>query len=270
MTAVTGSGSLIESSGNPALNSAAFERAKKDGGASASPMTKTDVYLRALFLMALFIVAAGFGWSQTEVFTVTIGDVTRQVASAPAATWCLLGVTFLLGIVGIFAYRAAAIVSILYVLCQGFVVGVVCRFYQLEFEGIIAQAVIVTLGIFLGMLLLYATGIIKVTRGFIAGIMAAIFGLMLSWMVIWLISLFDPRVAVLFWTNTPIGIGLAILVVILASLSLAVDFKFVELVSASGAPSYMAWYAAFGLVLGIVWLFMTILRLLALLRLSSR
>ncbi len=253
---------LMESSSNPALNANAFQRAIQQGGASQSNLTALSVYLRAGFLLLIMIIAAGFGWSQTEVFTV--GQ--QQVVQIPPATWCLSMLAFVIAMVGIVAYKAAAVIGILYMLFQGFVIGVVCRAYAVEYDGIVAQAIVVTLAIFLGMLILYSTKIIKVTPGFVSAIVVAMSGLLLGYFMIWILSLFDPRIGILFFTNTPIGIGLAVFIVVLAALSLAPDFKFIEMISNSGAPSYMAWYAAFGLVLGIIWLFVSVLRLLALTR----
>ncbi len=255
-------GGLMESSGNPALSNAAFQKAEQQGGASQTKMTTLGVYLRAGFLLLVMIVAAVFGWSQTEVYSVA----GQQVVDIPPATWCISLIAFIVAMVGIAAYRAAALVGIVYMLCQGFVIGVVCRAYSVEYDGIVAQAIVVTLAIFVGMLILYSTKIIKVTPGFVSALVVAISGLLLGYFLIWFLSLFDPRIGVLFFTNTPVGIGLALAIVILAALSLAPDFKFIETVSASGAPSYMAWYAAFGLVLGIIWLFISVLRLLALTR----
>ncbi|KXK21218.1 MAG: Bax inhibitor 1 like protein [Chloroflexi bacterium OLB15] len=255
-------GGLMESSGNPALNLAAFQKAEQQGGTSDAKLTTLSVYLRAGLLLLVMIIAAIFGWSQTEVFS--IGN--QQVVDIPPATWCISMIAFIVAMVGIFAYKAAAVVGFIYMLCQGFVIGVVCRAYAVEYDGIVAQAIVVTLAIFLGMLILYSTKIIKVTPGFVSAIVVAMSGLLLGYFVIWLLSLFDPRIGVLFFTNTPIGIGLAVFIVVLAALSLAPDFKFIEMVAASGAPSYMAWYAAFGLVLGIIWLFVSVLRLLALSR----
>jgi uncharacterized YccA/Bax inhibitor family protein len=215
--------------------------------------------------MVLLVIAASFGWSQVRV--IQLGE--QQVALAPSWTWGVMLLAFIVALIGAVAPKAAAITSILYALLQGTMLGIVSAFYNLEFEGIVLQAVLLTVSIFFAMLLLYTIGIIKVTSGFVMGVVGAMSGLLLLYVVAWLLSLFGVNFAFLY-APTPLGIGLAFLIVILAALNLPLDFAFIQRAAAAKAPKFLEWYGAFGLMLSIIWMYVSLLRLLALLRMSRR
>jgi uncharacterized YccA/Bax inhibitor family protein len=263
MTAVADS--AAKGSVNPALNDAAFQKAIKEGGDTGARMTVTGVYLRVAFLLLLLVIGGAFGWSQ--VTEITIGGTTQLIV--PPGIWCLFMLTFVMGFVTIAAYKAAAITSSIYVLAEGTLLGIAARFFATVYDGIVTQAILYTVCIFIVMLVLYWTRIIKVTRGYVVGLGAAIGGVLLAWFVIWLIGIFNPGVTYTFFGPTPTGILFAFFIVVLAALNLPPSFAFIERVGRDGsAPSYMAWFAAFGLVLGLIWLYVSILRLLALLKMA--
>lgn len=250
-------------SSNPVLNEQAFQRAQ--AGATATGMTARGAYVKTLFLMILLVIAAAFGWSQVQI--IQLGE--RQIAVAPSWTWGVMLLAFIVAMIGAAVPKAAMITSILYALLQGTMLGIVSAFYNLEFDGIVLQAVLLTVAIFTAMLLLYMLGIIKVTARFVAGIMGAMVGLLLLYLVAWLLSLFGVNLS-FFISPTPLGIGIALLVVVLAALNLPLDFAFIERASAAGAPKQLEWYGAFGLMLSIIWMYVSLLRVLALLRMSRR
>jgi uncharacterized YccA/Bax inhibitor family protein len=207
------------------------------------------------------VATAAFGWSQVEI--VTVGG--REEALTPAWTWLAFLITFVVAIVGAFAYRAAPVTSVLYALGEGSLLGVASRYYDLRFDGIVSQALLATLCVFLTVYLLYTLRIVKVTSRLATGVIAATGGLLMLYAVVWLLSLFGVDFRFLY-APTPLGIGISVLIVILGALNLTLDFAFIENAAAEGAPRFMQWYGAFGLMVSLIWIYVSVLRLLALLR----
>ena len=246
---------------NPALNERSFRRGIDEAGAESGSMTAAGTYAIAGLLFAIVVAAAAFGWSQVEI--VTVGG--REEALTPAWTWLAFLVTFVLAIVGAFAFRAAPITSVLYALGEGSLLGVASRYYDLRFDGIVSQALLATLCVFLAVYLLYAFRIVKVTSRLVTGVIAATGGLLMLYAVVWLLSLFGVDFRFLY-APTPLGIGISGVLVILGALHLTLDFAFIEKAAAEGAPRFMQWYGAFGLMVSLIWIYVSVLRLLALLR----
>ena len=246
---------------NPALNERSFQRGIKEAGAEPRGMTAVGTYAIAGLLFAIVVAAAAFGWSQVEIVTVD----GRQEALTPAWTWLAFLVTFVVAIVGAFAFRAAPITSVLYALGEGSLLGVASRYYDLRFDGIVSQALLATLCVFLAVYLLYAFRIVKVTSRLATGVIAATGGLLMLYAVVWLLSLFGVDFRFLY-TPTQLGIGISVVIVILGALNLTLDFAFIEKAAAEGAPRFMQWYGAFGLMVSMIWIYVSVLRLLALLR----
>lgn len=161
--------------------------------------------------------------------------------------------------------RGAAITSVLYALGEGSLLGIASLYYDLRFEGIVSQALLATLCVFLAVYLLYSLRIIKVTSRFATGVIAATGGFVLLYAVVWLLSLLGADFRFLY-APTSLGIGISVLIVILGALNLTLDFDFIERAATAGAPRYMRWYAAFGLMLSLIWIYVSVLRLLVLLR----
>ncbi len=150
-------------------------------------------------------------------------------------------------------------------MAEGIFVGAISKAYEVEFEGIVLQAVGLTIGVFLMMLVLYATGRIRVTPRFRLGVIAATGGILLVYLVSFVLSLFGSGVPYIHG-NGLVGIGFSVVVVVIAALNLTLDFDFIDKAEQAGAPKYMEWFAALGLVVTLVWLYLEILRLLAKLR----
>jgi uncharacterized YccA/Bax inhibitor family protein len=224
-------------------------------------MSASGTYAIAGLLLAIVVAAAAFGWSQVEI--VTVGG--RKEALTPAWTWLAFLLTFIVAIVGAFAYRAAPITSVLYALGEGSLLGIASRYYDLRFDGIVAQALLAPLCIFVAVYLLYSLRVVKVTSRFATGVMAATGGFVLLYVVVWLLSLLGVDFRFLY-TPTPLGIGISVLIVILGALNLTLDFAFIERSAEAGAPRFMRWYGAFGLMLSLIWVYVSVLRLLVLLR----
>jgi uncharacterized YccA/Bax inhibitor family protein len=246
---------------NPALNERSFRRGIEEAGAEPRGMSASGTYTIAGLLLAIVVAAAAFGWSQVEI--VSVGG--RKEALTPAWTWLAFLLTFVVAIVGAFAYRAAPITSVLYALGEGSLLGIASRYYDLRFDGIVAQALLATLCVFLAVYLLYSLRIVKVTSRFATGVIAATGGFVLLYVVVWLLSLLGVDFRFLY-APTPLGIGISVLIVILGALNLTLDFDFIERSAAAGAPGFMRWYGAFGLMISLIWVYVSVLRLLVLLR----
>jgi uncharacterized YccA/Bax inhibitor family protein len=178
----------------------------------------------------------------------------------------------LLGFVGLglalviaFVPKMARFLSPLYALAYGVLLGWISALYEAQFSGIVLQAVGATLGVFGVMLFLYGTRIIKVTKRFAMIVMGATLGIAAFYLVALLASFFG---ADLYFMNepSPLGIAVSVGIAFVAALNLALDFAFIENASKQGMPKYMEWYGAFGITVTIVWLYLELLRLLALLR----
>jgi uncharacterized YccA/Bax inhibitor family protein len=133
-----------------------------------------------------------------------------------------------------------------------------------QYPGIVVQAVGATIGVFVVMLVLYRTGILRVTDKFRRIVIGATMGLMAFYLVSFIVGLFGAN---MFPTgSSTMSIGFSVLVAGLAAMNLALDFDFIDKAEAAGAPKHMEWFAAFGIMVTLVWLYLEILRLLAKMR----
>jgi uncharacterized YccA/Bax inhibitor family protein len=246
---------------NPALNERSFLRGIEESGAEPRGMTASGTYATTGLLLVIVVAAAAFGFSQVEIVSVD----GRQEALTPAWTWLVFLLTLIVGIVGAFAYRAAPITSVLYALGEGSLLGIASRYYEMRFEGIVSQALVATLCIFVAVYLLYSLRIVKVTSRFATVVIAATGAIVLLYGAAWLLSVVGVDLRFLY-APTLLGIGISVLIVIVGALNLTLDFEFIEKAAAGGAPRYMQWYAAFGLMLSLIWIYVYVVRLIAQLR----
>ncbi|MCB1246568.1 MAG: Bax inhibitor-1/YccA family protein [Acidimicrobiia bacterium] len=219
-------------------------RAMTIGGVAA----KTGVLL-------LFVLAAGaWGWNQidTQALTVTI----------PAWWWLVLTGAVVLAIVTAFKPQLAIVTGPLYAVAQGVMLGAISAILDAQYEGIALQAVLATIAVFVVMLVLFVTRTIRVTNRMRGMIIGATFGIMLFYLASIVLSFFNVDIPYV-WDSGPIGIGFSLLVVGIAAFNLMLDFDMIERGVSASAPRSYEWYAAFGLMVTIVWLYIEILRLLA-------
>ncbi len=171
-----------------------------------------------------------------------------------------LGLVFAL--VTTFKPAWAAVTAPLYAIAEGLVLGGLSAYFEARFPGIAISAAGCTIDTLAGLLLAYQTGVIRVTDKFRAGVVAATAGIFLFYMAGWILSIFGIQIPYIHQSGL-IGIGFSVVVVIVAALNLVLDFDFIERGAAMGAPKHMEWYAAFGLLVTLVWLYLEILRLLS-------
>jgi uncharacterized YccA/Bax inhibitor family protein len=161
--------------------------------------------------------------------------------------------------------QMAVLTGVIYSLGQGAFLGSVSRVYEEFYDGIVFQALLATLAVFVAMLFLYATRIIKVSQRLRSVIIVATVGVGLFYLFSFLLSLFGADIPVLTGAG-PGALAFSILVVIIAALNLLLDFQVIERGIRAGAPRAFSWFAAFGLMVTIVWLYIEMLRLIAISR----
>jgi len=171
--------------------------------------------------------------------------------------------------VTVFKPKASPYTAPLYAVLEGLLLGGVSALYNARFAGLPLQAVTLTFGVFAALLLVYRTGIVRVTQNFRLGVFAATGGIAIMYLLSFVLRLFGVQMAFLH-DSSPLSIGISLVVVVVAALNLVLDFDFIERGVERGAPRFMEWYAAFGLLVTLVWLYLEILRLLGKLQGRSR
>jgi uncharacterized YccA/Bax inhibitor family protein len=172
---------------------------------------------------------------------------------------------FILAMVTIFKKEWSPVTAPLYALVEGLFLGAISAIYNAQFQGIVLQAVMLTFGIMFALLFAYRSGLIKATENFKLGVAAATGGIALIYIATIVLGLFGIKIPFIHDSGL-IGIGFSLFVVVVASLNLVMDFDFIESGVEAGAPKYMEWYGAFGLMVTLVWLYLELLRLLSKLR----
>ena len=225
---------------------------------SVDVMTASGTASAALLLMLLLVVSAMFGWS-------SVSESLDGAVTFPG--WAMAGALFgfVCAIVLTFKPKLARVLAPVYAIAEGVFVGAISKVFNTAYDGIVIQAVGITLGVFVTMLVLYRTGVIRVTDKMRRTIIGATMGIAIFYGVSLLLSLFGMNIS-FFNSSSPMSIGFSFIVAGLAAMNLALDFDFIERGEKAGLPKYMEWYAAFGLMVTIVWLYLEILRLLAKLR----
>ena len=232
-------------------------------------MTVNGVISATATLFVLLLASAAVGWIKTgspEVVQFTDGSIGYNYSIPPLA-WggMIVGIalTFLL----MFKPHLAKFIAPIYALAEGFFVGALSRMYETYYDGIVVQAAGATIAVFGVMLVLYRTRIIKVTNRFRKIVVSATIGVMVFYGVCLLIRMFAGADSVSFLSSPSLlGIGFSVLVAGLAAFNLALDFDFIERGAKQGLDKNFEWYAAFGLLVTIVWLYLEMLRLLSKLR----
>ena len=236
---------------NPALGQNTFRDVAGFGG---DTMTVSGAVNKAGILMLLCIASAAWTWNR---FFAT-GD---PASVAPMIVVGGIG-GFVLALVTIFKKEWAGITSPLYALAEGALLGGISAMFELKYKGIAIQAVMLTFGTLVAMLVIYRSGIIKVNEKFRIGVMAATGGIALFYLAQFILGFFGITFHAVN-SGSPIGIAFSLLVVGIAALNLVLDFDLIEQGARSNAPKYMEWYCAFALMVTLIWLYLEMLRLLA-------
>lgn len=245
-------------SGNPALSESTFLDLAS-GSVVARPdqaMTINGTVNKTGILLLLTVLTAAFAWSQSV-------DAYGQVSSS-AMMYTIGGAVggLILALVTVFKKEWSPVTAPMYALVEGFFLGAISAVFNMKFPGIVFQAVLLTFGTLFALLMLFRSGVIKVTEKFKMGVFAATGGIALVYLASFVLSFFNINVPVIHDASL-LGIAFSLFVVAVAALNLVLDFDFIETGAAARAPKYMEWYGAFGLMVTLVWLYVEFLRLLS-------
>ena len=247
-------------SGNPALGQNTF----LDIGSGRmvgtdQAMTLNGTVNKTGLLLVLIMISAMYTWS---LYT------GPESASAIVPLLLTGGIGGLIvALVTIFKKEWAPVTAPIYALLEGLLLGGLSAMLEARFPGIVIQAVGLTFGTLGALLLAYRSGLIRATENFKLGVVAATGGIFLLYLVNMAMGFFGHSIGFIHNSGW-MGIGFSAFVVVIAALNLVLDFDFIEKGVESGAPKYMEWYGAFGLIVTLVWLYLEILRLLS--KLQSR
>jgi uncharacterized YccA/Bax inhibitor family protein len=229
-------------------------------------MTVNGTITATLVLFVIFMIAAAFGWGAADGPTVT-NEAGQQVDTYQFPAIATLGIIigFVAVIASYFKPQLAKWLGPVYSIGYGFAVGAISKGYETLYDGIVLQAAGATVAVFAVMLVLYRTRIIKVTEKYRRIVIGATLGIMVLYLVSFVMSLFGAEIP---FINSPslLGIGFSVLVCALAAANLALDFDLIERGTKMGMPKDYEWVAALGLLVTLVWLYLELLRLLSKLR----
>ena len=245
---------------NPALNSSTFDTFDGYAIERSDAMTLNGTATKTAMLLVLLAASAGYSWMEL-----------RSAGGFQAVMPKFLGglaVSLIAGIALWFKRDWAPILAPVYAVAEGLVLGVISAAYDQKFHGIVFQAICLTFGTLFSLLTAYRTGLIKPTENFKLGIFAATGAIALLYLVNMIMHMCGIGGVAFLHGSSPLAIGINAVIVIIAALNLVLDFDFIEQGVAHGAPKYMEWYAGYGLLVTLVWLYIEILRLLS--KINSR
>lgn len=244
---------------NPVLRSSTFKSLPTT--TTGEPMTVNGTIARTGLLLALALIAGWWTWHHFMLAFATGGPQAGFAAVSPFMIGGFI-VGFILALVCAFKPTWTPVTAPLYAIAEGTALGAISAMFNVQYHGIVLQAVLASVGVLAVMLFLYRSGIIKVTDKFRMGVFAATGGIMLLYLVEWGLSAFTSY-SIPFVNGTgKFGIIFSIVVVCVAALNLVLDFDLIERASEAKVPKYMEWYCAFALMVTLVWLYLELLRLL--------
>ena len=234
---------------NPALNSNTFRNSVKNSSIYLDQtMTIKGTVDKTALSLVLLIICAYYSFSPDMTQMIYIGSIGGYIVA----------------LLTIFKKEWAPFTVPIYAILEGLFLGSISYLYDLQYEGIVLQAVSLTIFVLFSMLFAYRFKIIRPTENFKLAVFSAISGIALLYIINFIMSFFGPGIYLLSPNNSSIiSIGFSVFVVAVGAFSLVIDFDFIEEGSEKGAPKYMEWYGAFGLLVTLIWLYLEILRLLS-------
>ena len=247
----------IGRSSNPALSRSAFN-AQSYAASYSEVMTLNGTINKSLAMLLLLVVGAAYTW---KMF---FGAASIEAGAALTSRWIMIGGIggFVFALVTIFKKTWAYITAPIYAVLEGLFLGAISAFFEARYPGLVMQAVALTFGTLFVMLIGYRSGVIKVTQKFRSGVIAATGAVALVYIISIIFSMFGASNLIIH-SNGILGIGISLVIVAIAALNLVLDFDFIAKGSQAWLPKYMEWYAAFGLMITLVWLYIEMLRLLS-------
>lgn len=239
---------------NPILNDSMFDKA--DRFSNAETMTTNGAVMKTFILGLVFSIAAIFTFNYLSENVVDANIPYMKLVIIPSIA------AFVVALIISFAPKTAPFLSVIYSILQGIAVAGISYVFNEAYDGIVFEAVACTMVVFFTMLLLYRAGVIRATEKFKAVMAVVLLSIAVFYLIMFVISFFGIRPN-WFYGSSLISIAISVAVIIAAALSLILDFDFIEEGENASLPKYMEWYAAFGLIVTIIWLYLEILRLLA-------
>ena len=233
---------------NPVFTKKAFE-----GNATvADAMTVNGTIGKSSFLALIALVSAAWAWNAPDTGRLAMGGT-------------LLG--FVLAMIICFKPMTAPYLSSIYAVAEGVALGAISTIFEAKYQGLVVQALLVTAGVFCGMLGLYLLRIVRASAKLVATVFAATAGIALLYLVNFVLGFFGTGLPFLNGSG-PVALAVSGVICLIAAFNLIVDFGFIEEGVRNQAPKYFEWYCAFGLMVTVVWLYLELLRFLS--KLSSR
>ncbi len=233
---------------NPMMKESVFTQAI----AGAGTMTLQGAVNKTIALLALVVIGASYTW-----------NLFYNQGPEAVQPWMIGGLIggFVFAMITIFKADWAPKTAPVYAVLEGLALGGISAFFETRFPGIVIQAVGLTFGTLFALLFAYKARLIRATENFKLGVFAATGGIAVVYLISFVGRMFGWQMPVIHESG-PMGILFSLFVVVVAALNLVLDFDFIE--RGDGvAPRYMEWYAAFGLILTLVWLYLELLRLLS-------
>ena len=241
---------------NPALSTKTFDNFTKSFGGDSEVMTLQGAVNKTAILLGLLMISAFGMWnlfySGSQGFLFPL-----MIFGAIGGLICC--------IILIFKKEWSPTLAPAYAILEGLFVGGISAIYENIFDGIVMQAAMLTFGILAGLLFLYKSGFIRATENFKLIVASATMGIAITYLISFILRLCGIQVPFIH-SNGIFGIVFSIICVGIAAANLVMDFDFIEEGAEKRAPKYMEWYAAFGLMVTLIWLYIEILRLLSKLR----
>lgn len=233
-------------SGNPTLSEKTFQNTGQALSTDEGTMTVTGTANKTGILFLILMLGASVSWYQPSPILMWGGAISG----------------FILAMVTIFKKEWAPITAPIYAGLEGLFLGGFSLMYANLYDGIVYNAIMLTLGVFGAMLIAYRSGWIEVTKRFRMGVVAATGGIALVYLASIVLSFFGIELSLIHGSGL-MGIGFSLIIVGVAALNLVLDFDMIEKGAQANAPKYFEWYTSFGLMVTLVWLYIEILRLLA-------
>ena len=238
-------------SSNPVMTGKIYEKAGL--ASSDGVMTISGTLNKIGVMLLLVVVSAAYTWN------LVLGDDPSRVG-----TLAIVGAIggFIMAMVTVFRPKSSPYTAPVYAILEGMFLGAISAVINARYPGIAFQAVLLTIGTLFTMLFLYRSGTIRATPKFRRGVMMATGAVFFAYMISWIMSLFGMPMGFMHSAG-PLGILINLVIIVIAALNLIMDFDFIEKGSQMGAPKYMEWYGAFGLMVTLIWLYIEFLRLLS-------
>ncbi len=243
----------IKSSSNPIFSKKVMDSFAYSQSTTGT-MTVQGTINKIAIMLLIVVLGASFTW----------GKAMNPATASTVGIWIAVGGIggFILALITAFRKQSAHITAPIYAVFEGLFLGAISALFEGMFPGLVMKAVLLTFAVMFALLFLYKTGVIKVTQKFRAGVVAATMGIAVAYFVTFILNMFGVNVSFMHGGGT-MGMIISLVIVAVAALNLVLDFDFIEQGANSGLPKSFEWYGAFGLMVTLIWLYIEILRLLA-------